>query len=77
MWVGLGAHVRNGEKGYTVFSVEEIDGLPEHQHGKPDVQLTPVERISHAEAFFQATKADVRYRGDRASTSRGSRKNKY
>jgi antirestriction protein ArdC len=53
-------------KGYTVFNVEQIDGLPEHYYGKPEVQTTPVERIGHAEAFFEATGADVRYRGDRA-----------
>jgi len=53
-------------KGYTVFNVEQIDGLPEHYYGKPEVQTTAVERISHAEAFFAATKADIRYRGDRA-----------
>lgn len=53
-------------KGYTVFNVEQIDGLPEHYYGKPEVQTTPVERIGHAEAFFKATGADVRYRGDRA-----------
>jgi antirestriction protein ArdC len=53
-------------KGYTVFNVEQIDGLPEHYYGKPEVQTTPVERISHAEEFFAATKADIRYRGDRA-----------
>ena len=53
-------------KGYTVFNVEQIEGLPEHYHGKPVVNTTPVERIAHAEAFFAATKADIRYRGDRA-----------
>jgi antirestriction protein ArdC len=53
-------------KGYTVFNVEQIDGLPEHYYTKPEVQNTTVERIAQAEAFFAATKADVRYRGDRA-----------
>ena len=53
-------------KGYTVFNVEQIDGLPEHYYGKPEVQTTAVERIAHAEEFFKATGADVRYRGDRA-----------
>jgi antirestriction protein ArdC len=53
-------------KGYTVFNVEQIEGLPEHYYGKPVVNTSPVERISHAEAFFAATKADIRYRGDRA-----------
>ncbi len=53
-------------KGYTVFNVEQIDGLPEHYYGKPEVINTTIERIAHAEAFFAATKADIRYRGDRA-----------
>jgi antirestriction protein ArdC len=53
-------------KGYTVFNCDQIEGLPEHYYAKPEVKTTPVERISHAEAFFAATKADIRYRGDRA-----------
>jgi antirestriction protein ArdC len=53
-------------KGYTVFNVEQIEGLPEQYYGTPEVPLTPIERIGHAEAFFAATKADIRYRGDRA-----------
>jgi antirestriction protein ArdC len=53
-------------KGYTVFNVEQIDGLPEQYYGKLEVQMTPVERIAHAEEFFRATNADIRYRGDRA-----------
>jgi antirestriction protein ArdC len=53
-------------KGYTVFNVEQIEGLPEIYYAKPEVKTTPVERIAKAEAFFAGTKADVRYRGDRA-----------
>jgi antirestriction protein ArdC len=53
-------------KGYTVFNVEQIEGLPEIYYAKPEVKTTPVERIAQAEAFFAATKADIRYRGDRA-----------
>jgi len=53
-------------KGYTVFNVEQIEGLPEQYYAKPEITTTPVERISHAEEFFRTTKADVRYRGDRA-----------
>jgi antirestriction protein ArdC len=53
-------------KGYTVFNCEQIEGLPEQYYVKPEVTTTPVERIAHAEEFFKATKADVRYRGDRA-----------
>jgi antirestriction protein ArdC len=53
-------------KGYTVFNVEQIEGLPEQYCAKPEITTTPVERISQAEEFFKATKAEVRYRGDRA-----------
>src|SRR6202030_429187 len=47
-------------KGYTVFNVEQIEGLPEHYYGKPEPKFTAVERIDHAEAFFAATHADIR-----------------
>ena len=53
-------------KGYTVFNVEQIEGLPEHYYAKPEPKFTAVERIEHAEAFFAATRADIRYRGGRA-----------
>jgi antirestriction protein ArdC len=46
-------------KGYTVFNVEQIDGLPEQYYGKPEVQTTPVERIAHAEEFFTATSPNI------------------
>jgi antirestriction protein ArdC len=53
-------------KGYTVFNVEQIDGLPEHFYGKavPPVQTVP--RIERAEAFFAATGANVVHGGSRA-----------
>jgi antirestriction protein ArdC len=53
-------------KGYTVFNVEQIEGLPEHYYAKPELKLTPVERIARAEIFFANLQADIRYRGDRA-----------
>ena len=53
-------------KGYTVFNVDQIEGLPEQYYAKPEVTLTPVQRIDRAEAFFAGTGADIRYRGDRA-----------
>jgi antirestriction protein ArdC len=53
-------------KGYTVFNVEQIDGLPEAYYSKPEPKMTGPERIEHADAFFSATGADVRYRGGRA-----------
>lgn len=53
-------------KGYTVFNADQIEGLPEHYYAKPQVSMTPVQRIERAERFFASTGADIRYRGDRA-----------
>lgn len=53
-------------KGYTVFNVEQIEGLPEHYYAKPEPRFTAVQRIDNAEVFFAATHADIRYRGGRA-----------
>jgi antirestriction protein ArdC len=53
-------------RGYTVFNVDQIEGLPEHYYAKPEPKFTAVERIDHAEAYFAATRADIRYRGGRA-----------
>ncbi len=55
-------------KGYTVFSVDQIDGLPEQYHARPPPPkfLTTVERIEYADAYFAATKMQVQYRGNRA-----------
>jgi antirestriction protein ArdC len=53
-------------KGYTVFNVEQIEGLAEQYYVQPKPKLAPRQRLEHAEAFFAATHADIRYRGDRA-----------
>lgn len=53
-------------KGYTVFNVEQIDGLQEQYYAKPEPRLTPFERIAHADAFFAGTQAEVRHRGPQA-----------
>jgi antirestriction protein ArdC len=53
-------------KGYTVFNVEQIDGLPHHYYAKAAPQLDPVARIDRAENFFAASKATVRHGGNRA-----------
>lgn len=42
-------------KGYTVFNVEQIGGLPEHYYAKPKPRFTNVQRIDHADTFFAAT----------------------
>jgi antirestriction protein ArdC len=53
-------------KSYSVFNVEQIDGLPAHFLAPAAPRLDPVQRIDHAERFFAATGATVRYGGDRA-----------
>ena len=53
-------------KGYTVFNVEQIDGLPEIYYARLAPKFSGPERTAHAEAFFTATGAAIRYGGNRA-----------
>lgn len=53
-------------KGYTVFNVEQIDGLPEHFYAKPEPKGETVQRIESAESFFAATRASIVHGGSRA-----------
>jgi antirestriction protein ArdC len=53
-------------KGYTVFNVEQIDGLPEIYYAKAESQLTPVERIARAEEFFKHIPVTLKHGGNRA-----------
>lgn len=53
-------------KGYTVFNVEQIEGLPEHFTAKKEPRRNPDERIAHAEKFFANTGAVVRHGGNAA-----------
>lgn len=53
-------------KGYTVFNVEQIDGLPEHYYAKPTDPLPACERLEHADTFFRNTAAEIRHGGNRA-----------
>ena len=61
-------------KGYTVFNVEQIEGLPGHLYGKaePVAAGQGPERIEAAEAFFRALGADIRHGGNRAYYAHGS-----
>jgi antirestriction protein ArdC len=59
-------------KGYTVFNVEQIDGLPQHYYRKPAPRTETVQRIARAEQFFAATGATVRHGGNRAFYSPSS-----
>jgi antirestriction protein ArdC len=53
-------------KGYSVFNTAQIDGLPAQYYAKPEPLAPRFHRIAHAEAFFAATRADIRHGGNRA-----------
>ncbi len=59
-------------KGYTVFNVEQIEGLPEHYYAKPDPVIDPSQRIDHADEFFDNLRADIRHGGAKAYYSGAS-----
>ena len=59
-------------KGYTVFNVEQIDGLPAHYYPAPEPALETVPRIARADAFFAATGAAIRHGGNQAYYAIGS-----
>lgn len=56
-------------KGYIVFNVEQIDGLPAQYRTEVPHTIEPARRISHADAFFAATGADIRHGGNSAHYS--------
>jgi antirestriction protein ArdC len=49
-------------RGYSVFNAAQVDGYTP----KPDSDPPMPERIAHAEAFFQAIRAEVRHGGNQA-----------
>jgi antirestriction protein ArdC len=53
-------------RGYTVFNVEQIEGLPAHYYATAGPKLDPVARISHAEAWVANTGIAISHGGDRA-----------
>ena len=53
-------------KGYTVFNVEQIEGLPAHYYAKPENPLPLSERIESADHFLTATGATIYHGGNRA-----------
>lgn len=56
-------------KAYTVFNVEQIEGLPPHFYATVDPKIDPCERNVQVETFVGATRADIQYGGNRASYS--------
>ena len=53
-------------KGYTVFNVDQIEGLPETYYAVAEPMPESAERDAAAEAFFTATEADIRHGGNQA-----------
>lgn len=54
-------------KSYTVFNVDQIDGLPERFTPAPIETPAPAfDKIAHAEAFFDRIPAEVRHGGNQA-----------
>ncbi|MCQ4635066.1 DUF1738 domain-containing protein [Shinella sp. CPCC 100929] len=53
-------------KAYSVFNVEQIDGLPDTYYHRPDIVLDPVARIAQADLFFRNTGAVIRHGGNQA-----------
>lgn len=52
-------------KGFTVFNVAQIDGLPEHYYESP-APREQWEREEEAEGLLEASGADIRHGGDQA-----------
>jgi antirestriction protein ArdC len=53
-------------KGYTVFNVDQIDGLPETFYATAAPTRDPIARIDHAETFLNSVGATIRQGGNRA-----------
>ena len=53
-------------KAYTVFNVDQVDGLPAAYYATEPPRLDPITRITEADAFFAATGADIRHGGNQA-----------
>jgi antirestriction protein ArdC len=53
-------------KAYTVFNVDQIEGLPEVYHAPMPQVIDPVQRIAHADAFFASLRAEICHGGTQA-----------
>ncbi|AVH45654.1 ArdC family protein [Agrobacterium tumefaciens] len=56
-------------KAYSVFNVEQIDGLPDRYSEPPAPALDPVQRVESADRFFRKTGALIRHGGNQAHYS--------
>ena len=53
-------------KGYVVFNVEQVEGLPAHYYAKPENPLPLSERIENVDHFLTETRAEIRHGGNMA-----------
>ena len=53
-------------KSYTVFNVEQVDGLPARFYALPEPAISPADRLAHADAFFENLGGNLRHGGDMA-----------
>jgi len=53
-------------KAYTVFNVEQIEGLPQHYYATVHNPLPLTARIAKAEGLIASTKAEIRHGGNMA-----------
>lgn len=65
------AHEVHFVRGYTVFNVEQIDGLPEPYYATPAPNASVLPRIERAERFFSATGAVICHNSSRACYAPG------
>ena len=59
-------------KAYTVFNVEQIEGLPAHYYTTPGSEGEPLQLIDSVERFFAATGATFRHGGNQAFYAPGT-----
>jgi antirestriction protein ArdC len=53
-------------EGYTVFNVEQVEGLPAHYYAQPEHSLPLLERIENADRFMTNTAATIHHGGNSA-----------
>jgi antirestriction protein ArdC len=53
-------------KGYTVFNVDQIEGLSDHYYAKPEPKGEPLQLLENSERFFASTGATFRHGGNMA-----------
>ena len=53
-------------KGYTVFNLDQVEGLPTDRYAPSTPPIDEIERLAEADIFFEYTGAEIRHGGNRA-----------